>query len=440
MDVGKLVTRHAAVVGSTGSGKTSAVASILQGFVAHGWRGANIVVVDPHGEYAKALAGVGAVRSVLTTDDNSRLRVPYWALPASDILRTFVRTAGGSARNRFVELVREERQAFVERASWLTLDRAAVTEDTPVPFDLKKVWHRLDRENRTTLHEAGDPTTEALVSEGNPAELQAAEFEPYGPGSTPPHKGSVFGAYGSVPEVLRLGLQNPRMQFLLQPEADPDADRDPLCEAMTEWLGGSSPVSILDFSGVPDEAAELAIGVVLDLLFEAAVRSSAEGPGIGRPRPVHVVLEEAHRYLGEGADPKARDAANRMAREGRKYGMGLLLVTQRPSELPDTALAQCGTLIALRLGNQADQGRIKAALPDGATGIAAALPALRTGEAVISGEALVLPARTLIDRPRPMPDADDPSLASWRSNSTAPDLASAIAAWRGTYEEHDATT
>jgi len=170
------------------------------------------------------------------------------------------------------------------------------------------------------------------------------------------------------------------------------------------------------------------------LLFEAALRSSADGPGIGRPRPVLIVLEEAHRYLNDAAAVMTSSAANRIAREGRKYGVGLLLITQRPSELPDTALAQCGTLISLRLTNSADQAKIRAALPDSVTGLAPVLPSLRTGEAVITGEALVLPARALVDIPSPLPAAEDPSLASWRKVATVPDLAPAIAAWRGVYD------
>jgi DNA helicase HerA-like ATPase len=435
VDASKLVIRHAAVVGSTGSGKTSAVASILQGLMGGGWDAANVVVIDPHGEYAKAVGSQGAVRSVLGTGEN-RLRVPHWALPARDILRTFAGAAGGGARDRFIELVRERRRAFVNAADWLHLDPAAITEDTPVPFDLKDVWYVLDRENRTTLWDKADLETEALESEGNASELVSATFTQYGPGATPPHQAGTFAAYGSTPELLRLGLRDPRLQFLLEPEADPSGG-DPLNEAMLEWVGGRKPVSILDFAGVPEGAAELAIGVVLDLLFEATVRTSADGPGIGRPSPVLVVLEEAHRYLGSDAAPMARDAANRIAREGRKYGIGLMLVTQRPSELPDTALAQCGTLISLRLSNQSDQGKIRAALPDSVAGLASALPSLRTGEALISGEALVLPARTIIDRPDPLPQAEDPSLLPWRDEPSLPNLAPALAAWRGTYEVND---
>ncbi len=140
-----------------------------------------------------------------------------------------------------------------------------------------------------------------------------------------------------------------------------------------------------------------------------------------------IVLEEAHRYLNEDANSLSREAVNRIAREGRKYGVGLFLVTQRPSELPDTALAQCGTLIALRLTNSSDQGKIKAALPDNIAGLAEVLPSLRTGEALISGEALVLPARALVDRPDPEPMAEDPSLAAWREDPRLPDVTSVLA-------------
>jgi hypothetical protein len=190
----------------------------------------------------------------------------------------------------------------------------------------------------------------------------------------------------------------------------------------------------LDFSGVPAAATDLAIGVVLNLLFEVSIRSNADGQGVGRASPVLIVLEEAHRYLGESAGPLTRDSANRIAREGRKYGIGLLLVTQRPTELPDTALAQCGTIIALRLSNAEDQGAIRASLPDTVAGLAAVLPSLRTGEAVVSGEAVILPSRVLLDIPDPKPLADDPALTAWRGDPKVPDIAPALAAWRGTYE------
>ena len=356
LDATRLVTRHGAVVGSTGSGKTSAVASLLQGFIRGGWTASNIVVIDPHGEYAHALGDSASVRSVLA-DGDERLRVPYWALPAEEILHIFAGSTGGATtRSRLNELVTEQRRAFADAATWLAIDTSAVTSDSPIPFELGPVWHQLDYENRETRQQANDPETVCEQSPGSAETLTPAKFQPYGPGGQPPHKGPHHGVHATIPELLRLGLQDPRLRFLRELPGDPVGE-DPLVGAVQEWLGQERPVSVLDFSGVPAEAADVAIGVVLDLLFQVAVRTPRGEVGIGRPSPVLIALEEAHRYLGESANPKPRDAANRIAREGRKYGIGLLLITQRPSELPDTALAQCGTLIALRLSNSADQER-----------------------------------------------------------------------------------
>ena len=434
LDASRLVVRHSAVVGSTGSGKTSAVASLMQAFVNGGWQAANIVVVDPHGEYEPALKHSASVRSVLAVGDN-RLRVPYWALPASDIVRIFAGTPGGPTfANRFTELVVEARRKFVGDADWLTLDPTTVTADTPVPFDIRPIWHILDSENRETRTNKGDPNTACQTDPGDPATLCAAQFEPYGPAGQSPHQCPTYGVYGTTPDLLRLGLLDPQLRFFQEPVGDPKG-QDPLVEVMQEWLGREQPISVLDFSGVPAEAADVAIGVVLNLLFEVSLRGKPGGPGIGRPSPVLVVLEEAHRYLGEGASTLTRNSANRIAREGRKYGIGLLLVTQRPTELPKTALAQCGTIIALRLSNSDDQGTIKSALPDAVAGLAAVLPSLRTHEAIISGEAVILPARACLDNPNPWPQAEDPSLQPWRQEPRLPDIGPALASWRGTYEE-----
>jgi uncharacterized protein len=429
-----LVLRHSAIVGSTGAGKTSAVASLLQSFIASGWTGANIVVIDPHGEYARALGGSASVRSVLGEND-TRLRVPYWALPASQILRIVAGPSlSGAGAKRFGELVAEQRTAFAEDADWLSLDMSAITSDTPIPFDINKVWYELDYANRETRADKANPDTTCEEEPGDPAMLKPARFTPYAPAGGSPFQGPQFGAYATLPERLRLGLVDPRMRFFLELTGSTEGP-DPLVPAMHHWLGNSKPVSVLDFNGVPAEAAEAAIGVVLSLLFEVAVRSPDDGPGIGRPNPVLVILEEAHRYLGDESAELARNSANRIAREGRKYGIGLMLVTQRPSELPDTALAQCGSLISLRLSSQTDQAKIRSALPDSVAGLAAVLPSLRTGEAIISGEAVVLPSRVLIRRPDPLPKAEDPSLAPWRVPKQPAELDQALAAWREAYAQ-----
>jgi hypothetical protein len=424
-----LVMRHGAIVGSTGSGKTSAVASLLQSFVRDGWTSANVVVVDPHGEYAKALEASATVRSVLGTG-SKMLRVPFWALPAGDILKAFCgREESATVQNRFGELVASARREFVNSAAWLSMEPASVSADTPVPFDLNKVWYRLDYDNGATYSKAKGEGDAEIAEEGDAASLTPTRFKPYEMGSIPPFKGPMFGMYGTAPGRLRLRLADPRFRFFLEPKGD-SGGSDPLPGVIEDWLGNERPLSVLDFSGVPGEATDLAVGLVLQMLFELSVRSRAKG--IGRPRPVLVVLEEAHRYLGDSATTRvAMESANRIAREGRKHGIGLLLVTQRPAELPDTALSQVGTIIALRLTNGADQARVKAALPDAVAGLAEVLPALRTGEAIVVGEAVTLPCRVQVTRPHPAPEADDPSLESWREPQCKNDLRDAIARWRG---------
>ena len=432
LDAGRLVLRHGAVVGSTGAGKTTAVATLLQRFARGGWPASNIVVIDPHGEYTGALGSDATIRSVLGSADD-RLQVPYWALPIADVMSLFAGSMGNhTTQGRLEELVTDARRRFAADAEWLNLDPGAVTADTPIPFDIREIWYQLNWENNETRQNANDPSTACEDEPGDATNLVGARFAPYSQGNIAPFKGPFHGTHGSIPELLRLGLLDPRRAFFQEPNGD--LDEDPLIAVLQSWLGGKRPVSILDFSGVPDHASNLAVGVVLDLLFEVAVRSRHEDEGIGRPRPVLIVLEEAHRYLGKSAAPIAREAANRIAREGRKYGIGLLLVTQRPSELPDTALAQCGSLIALRLTNSADQTKIRAALPDSVSGLADVLPSLRTGEAIIAGESLALPSRSLIDLPNPLPAADDPSLEPWHTEPTMPNIAPALLAWRSTYE------
>lgn len=425
----RLVTRHSAVVGSTGSGKTSAVATILQSFLIGGWQSSNIVVIDPHGEYASAVTNRASTRSVNATGA-SLLRVPFWALPAADILRAFCGTDSPTTLKRFSELVTDARRAFSAAAVWLKVDPASINCDTPIPFDIRSVWFDLDSENRATYDKGVGQGAIQVLSLGDAATLKPSVFKPYSQGNLAPFRGSAYGTFGNAPEVMRQRILDERYRFFLEPPANTTLG-DPLPNIVNDWLGNELPISILDFSGVPSEMADLAIGVVLQLLFEVAVRGPVDR-GIGRASPVLIVLEEAHRYLGEGGTNRlARTAANRIAREGRKYGIGLMLVTQRPSELPDTALSQCGTIVALRLTNSSDQSNVKSALPDSVAGLADALPALRTGEALITGEAVTLPVRALLRMPSPAPSANDPSLASWRSTPARAALDAAITAWRG---------
>jgi hypothetical protein len=323
--------------------------------------------------------------------------------------------------------------AFLEQAKWPLPAVDDVTVDTPVPFDIREVWFQLDEEDKAVYSEKSGHGDLCIQQKGSASDLKPTVFELYGSGQAAPFKGPQYATYRPLPDRIRMRLLDDRFRFLRRDWPDPSKP-DPLPEAVYRWIGGGQPLSILDFSGVPPDVADVAIGVVLSHLYQIAVSCPADA-GLGRARPIWIILEEAHRFLGKetrGSAHLAKEAAERIAREGRKYGLGLTIVSQRPSELSETILSQVGSVVALRLSNPTDQATVKATLPDVVANLAEALPALRTGEALITGECLPLPTRVMIDRPVPGPAAADPGFESWRASAVTEDeAATAVAFWRG---------
>ena len=427
LDLQKLVMRHSAVVGSTGAGKSSVVASILQSLSNGPWPSSRVVVIDSHGEYASAVTQ-DSLHTDLATVDSTIL--PMWLLPSRDILAVLLR---GSSSNtllaKFESLVTEARQAFAAEATWLDLSPEEINADSPIPFNLRDVWYQLDKANRRTCTDR-ERTIDALVTEGDAEALRAASFVPYGPTASEPYKGPDNATLGTYPEQLRRAIQDPGLLFLSSGDIEAFKRCDPLPEIVERILGGGNRISIIDTSGVSSTAAEVSIGSILQLLFELALRGGELE--LGRANPLLIVVEEAHRYFG--SSPTSRVASSyvdRIAREGRKYGVGLMLVSQRPSELPTTAMSQVGTIIALRLNNDADQSSVGSALPDSLSGLVQSLPSLRTGEAIIAGEALPIPSRVRLKRPNPSPRSNDPEIAAWTSRPrTRLELSESLAKWR----------
>jgi hypothetical protein len=216
--------------------------------------------------------------------------------------------------------------------------------------------------------------------------------------------------------LLRSRLLDRRYDFLLHPgDWEPDwngqvvRDLDALLEG---WLGGETPTTILDLSGVPSGVLPQLIGSILKIVYEALFWSREKSEG-GIERPLLVVMEEAHRYLRESEQGIALETVQRIAKEGRKYGVGAMIVSQRPSEVDETVLSQCSTFFALRLSNPADRSRVQGTLPDSLAGLLEVLPVLRTGEAIILGEAAKLPMRCRITLPSPehRPSSSDPQVS-----------------------------
>jgi hypothetical protein len=246
-------------------------------------------------------------------------------------------------------------------------------------------------------------------------------------------------------------LKDPRLAFLFNPDqwlpALDGATAKDIDSLLEDWIGGIKPITILDLSGIPSSILNDLIGALLRILYDSIfwARDLPEG---GRERPLLIVLEEAHAYLGkENPGEKSRSAAvavRRIAKEGRKYGVGMMIVSQRPSEIDTTILSQCGTIFAMRLANDTDRGHIAGAASDNLKGLFDMLPVLRTGEAIVVGEAVSLPVRTLITPPplNRRPDSFDPTVAvrcsvdgfhgpsGWNQPRDPPNYPAMVRQWR----------
>ena len=433
VEINSLITRHSAVVGTTGSGKSTTVVSILSALSdKRRYPSARILIIDIHGEYGHALKDRATVFRTTPVEERGErpLHIPYWAMNLDELLPITLGHLDGPERGAVIDRLMDlKRESLIKTPrNGVSLD--GLTADTPIPFSLHQLWFDLHCEMRAThiekVNEPKSPKTWALELDANGNPLEPGDVMKCVPPRFRPIK-DVKGDsekirlsmstlnIGRAVDGLASKLRDPRLSFLFQPgpylpQPDGVVQKD-LDNLLASWLGGDKPVTILDLSGVaPSIQAELVatlLRVIYDALFWA--RNLPEG---GRERPLLVVLEEAHSYLRPNDATSAAAAIQRIAKEGRKYGIGIMLVSQRPSEIDSTILSQCGTIFALRLTNAADRSHVRSSASDNLEGLFSMLPVLRTGEAIIVGESVNIPVRTLIDRPSPKrrPDSADPSV------------------------------
>lgn len=434
-----LVTRHSAIVGSTGAGKSTTVASLLRSIVGRpedaAQSGARILLLDVHGEYSGALGDLARTFSATPQPGEEPLYVPYWALQAEELL-DFV--AGGLNDNQliaFTDKMQELKAARLGYAPLAGLDPQSLTVDSPVPFSLRRLWHdMIDFETATFTGQQRDQP--ALEHPGDAQTLTAPRYTPHAMGSAGPYLNQAAKGIRRQLNLLRSRLLDRRYDFILHPGPwEPDlagVSAQDLDTLLAGWLGNDRPITILDLSGVPSTVLVRLIGSILRIIYEALYWSREKTEG-GVLRPLLVVMEEAHRYISPDSGNVAADVVKRIAKEGRKYGVGAMLVSQRPSEIDETVLSQCGTLIALRLSNPADRSRVKGALPDNLAGLMDLLPVLRTGETIISGEAARLPVRCRVTLPPldRLPRSVDPAVSvAWRTRRVAEGYDRMVASWR----------
>lgn len=383
----KLFQRHAALLGSTGSGKSWTVASLLE--QAAKLEHTNIILFDLHGEY-KTLTTEGveegkepiaeyykiAGPADIENQNASSVFVPYWLLNKDEMLALLLDRSDNNAPNqasRFTHHVRELKQQYLVDKN-LTELAGGITIDSPIPYSIR---HLLDR----------------LSTDDNGSKL--------GANGKSEVKGDWNGKLTRFIGRLETKIDDKRNSFLFD-SPDGSNEYDWLATYANQFLETKSDsfgIKVIDFSEVPSDILPIVIGVLTRFLYNVQFWRAEE-----ERTPITFVCDEAHIYLPtkdvSDADSRiALDTFEKIAKEGRKYGVSLLVVSQRPSDVSRTILSQCNNLIALRLSNPQDQQVVHKMMPDSLSSLTSVLPILDTGEAVVLGDAVLLPSRIKLNKP-----------------------------------------
>lgn len=426
VDAHNLVLRHCGILGSTGSGKSNTTVSILKSIL-NGYKGSRVVLVDPHGEYASAFPDAKVFK---IGDPQSPLHIPFWLMSFDEL--AFFLVGADSQRDdqrpefrMFRELVTSVKKKNCSLKAG-NVNPDLVTADSPIPFSIREIWYDMNWFLNATFNEAiKDQQTNSQgkhfeTQAGDAEKLIPAKFTAYDPGNKAPFK-SKHTDYYAYEKKLISRLKDSRFDFLFHPTDYKDANSaKDLHDLLSEWIGNDRKLTILDLSGIPFEVLDITIGLITRFIYDSMFWGRNE-TYTGKQRPLLLAYEEAHTYLGKNDKSNySKEAVERVFKEGRKFGVGALVISQRPSELSETILAQIGTFIALRLTNSGDQSIVKSAAPDNLSSLMDLLPSLRIGEAVIAGEAIKIPSRVRLKLNKPRPTSDDPKLVEQWSKEHLP--------------------
>ena len=436
LELDRLVSRHCAVVGSTGAGKSNLVSVILEGLTAPDMKSSRVLVIDPHGEYGSVAKSRSKVFRISPAEGEHGLVVPFWALPFNELLQTTFGDMSPANEASIRDMVQDLKRAAAVHLP-VPPPQEAITADTPLPFSIRRLWFELDDFERSTYRTvAGQRVKAELEKEGDAQALISNVYPIHGPGSAEPFKNPKPRGIGKQLELARSRLTDARYDFLFSPAGgyDPDlegritADIDGL---VSSWVGHDKPLTILDVSELPSEIATDVVGLLLRVVYDTLFWAGSQ-PVSGRAQPLLIVIDEAHRFLPEGGETSCQRILTKVAKEGRKYGVGMMVVTQRPSDIDSTILSQCGTMIALRTTNPGDRGKVAAAFPDDLGGLVELLPSLRTGEGLFVGEAMFVPSRVRVRLTQATDGGTDPEVTTlWQRDRPNSDrYADAIVNWR----------
>ena len=375
-DINDLLGKHTAIMGSTGSGKSGTVAAILHAIIDRGVNASyqnwhpQVIILDPHNEYGAAFPG----HMRLCTDENT-LNLPYWLFNLEETVSLFVGKTEEAATSQTNIIKNALITARKESATIIGLSPDEITTDSPIPYILGNPDGLNDFGKRDgVLDEVGFV---GAINKQRPTGENRQQHD----------------GFNKVIRKIDSLCKDSRMRFMMQSW---NGITDPFTDIVKQFLGEANHVRIVDLSGVPNEVAGAASSVIARTLFSVKLWQTREER---EKNPVLLVCEEAHRYVpnrGEAQYEAAQDAIRRLAKEGRKYGIGLMLISQRPSEVEATVLSQCNSWIVMRITNDTDRSHVHSILPDGLAGLTKILSGLRRREAIFVGQAAMLPSRIMI--------------------------------------------
>ncbi len=417
LDGDKFFQRHAVIVGSTGSGKSWCVAKIIEQIAKLPM--ANSLLFDIHGEYSGTgfkADGIQHIKIANPGDLGKKgnlgknvLMLPYWLLSYEEMLAMLLDRSDSNAPNQamlFSKIVFSEKQKFLNEVGDTTF-KDSITIDSPIPYKIQNVLEELNRLD-----------TEMVA------------------GKTTEKQGPYFGKLTRFVQRLEAKIQDKRLGFLFQISED-ELSLSWMEELFIKLMCGSmqnsnkAGVKIIDFSEVPSDVLPLVIGLVARLTF-----TIQQWTPKAKQHPICLFCDEAHLYIPErmhqdAAGELSLKSFERIAKEGRKYGVSLIVISQRPAEVNRTVLSQCNNFISLRLANAEDQSVIKKLLPDNLAGVTDVLPVLDIGEALIVGDASLLPTRVVIDEPSIKPESATIKFwKEWCDESVVQDIKAAVVSLR----------
>ncbi|MBP3198461.1 MAG: ATP-binding protein [Butyrivibrio sp.] len=385
LDGNKFFQRHACIVGSTGSGKSFTVANILE--KANKLPYTNIVVYDLHGEYTQ----LSYAEQIKITDENGGLHIPLWFFNYEEIHSLFIESSEGTSTNQraaVIDYILKSKKQYIEN-NMSGISSEIVTADTPVPFSAHELKDYLEKED---LRE--DETGEVYKTGDNKGQPKTK-------------KGQYNGKLTNLIMRLQTKMDDKKYGFVFD---ETDTQKDSYLKIFADRIIGADSgknVKVIDLSEVPADMLPIVIGIVTRIIYDIQFWMSPEKNQTRHP--LAIVCDEAHIYMAndtskmKAVEKKSLEIFEKISKEGRKYGVALVIVSQRPAELNTTIISQCNNIISLKITNDRDKLAVSAMLTDSLVGIVDSLPNLDVGECIAVGDAIKLPVKILLDKPQEEP-------------------------------------